>query len=183
MGKNKGKLKEAYEKRQAELAMERGYQRLKFWLPREVDPRIKKAKFRNYLLDQNYNRPPIRPERFISGVLELRTKGQNLTIYEILLLIHLERYEFFTIKHLDELGFYTRPDSKPKRLYRYFWDIICNLQAKGLIWQPIRDWDLSDEEFKQRFGEAANRHQYKRRYALNSAGKLLMDRFYDAVKD
>ena len=181
MGKNKGILKRAWEEQQAKDAMERGYQRIRFWEKREVKESIKKTKYRDYLIDQDYNRPNIPPERLVVGLISLRTNNSKLRPYEILLLLHLERYEFFTIQHLEKMGFYTRPDKEPARSYRFFIDVVGRLQRMGYLWQPIRDWDLDDEEFKQRFGEKSNRHKYKRRYALNSSGKLLMDRFYTSV--
>jgi hypothetical protein len=158
------------------------YQALRFWEKRDNIPEhIEKNKWRQFLLDRNYNRPSVPPDRLISGFLYiLDNTSKKILFHDILLLIHIERYEFFTIRHLKEMHFYKSPSSPPVADRRHFWEKLAKLQKSGFIWQPIRNWDLDDEEFKQRFGNHRNRHNYSRRYAITTAGRLLLDKFYES---
>ena len=177
------KIRKEQKKREKEDAMVRGYQWIKFWHPRPVKENVEKAKWREFLLDQNFDRPPVPAERLVVGFLALNETYEKCSLIDFLYLMHIERYEFFTIRHLSNLGLFKKPNDIPIREFRSVYEKVMKLQRLGLVWQPIRDWDLDDAEFKQRFGEQANRHQYKKRYALNSAGKVLLNRFYEIVCD
>ena len=141
-----------------------------FMSPDELPSRIKKSKYREFLLRET-PRPKIKPDVLTKFILQQRyISDSKLTIGEYLLLFTLDKYEFFTIAHVTkELNNKTNSCTK---VYLY------NLVKKGLIYQMITDWHLDDKEYKQRFGEESNRHQYRKRYALTMAGTNICHHVY-----
>lgn len=166
-----------------EDSKEKPYETLRFWVRRDdlISDNVESHKWREFLIDKNYSRPTVRPERLISGFMYIyNITEKRVTITDILFLLHVERYEFFTIRSMAELNLIPDVLSKSKlSKTRYFNEKIARLQKLGLLWQPIRNWDLDDQEFKQRFGDHLNRHNYRKRYALNMAGKALLDKLFE----
>lgn len=150
-----------------------------YYWKRELPPEIEKVKHREFYLKKGWERPQINATNFRYAIRKLVVEydiQESFIAYALLF----DKYEFFTQKHLVKLNL---EHKEPKSLRRYIKLVVSELYAKGLVYHIIRSWELDDEEYKQRFGNDKNRHNYHRRYKLTMAGELLVDKFYKYIEE
>ncbi len=154
--------------------LEKNYHR-----PRPLSPAVEKSKYREFLLDADYNRPDVPAENILHALFITKEKAPELTEREVMLCLLFERYTFFTIKHIAELNFRAKETLEIAigTVRRHFYAMA----NAGVLYKVVRNWDLDDAEYKQRFGNDVNRHNYRRRYGLTVRGREICDIFYEAV--
>ena len=143
-----------------------------------VKTELYEKKYREFLLKDNYDRPPKTLQNLIFALSQTRCSYQDITNIDITYMLLLDAYEFFTLKHVMEFELGDKADKYREVRAKL---TVYKLQRMGFVYKAIRNWDISDEEYKQRFGEDKNRHNYKRRYALTDAGREFVKRFYDLM--
>ena len=147
-----------------------------YWKKRTLDPEINAKKNREFLIDPAYNRPRIDPTLISYGVATVKN-SLDIPLIErsILLVLHLEQYTFFTIRHIRNMNI---EDAKffPE-------NVVKSLGSKDIIEPVVRPYDMTDAEYRQMFGEDTNRHNYRLRYALTPFGRRICDKFYESIKD
>lgn len=152
-----------------------------YWKKKQLPPEIEKSKYREFLLDADYKRPNV-PAANLHYALTMMKEGlEKISDTELEILLMYEKYLFFTIEHMASLNIKGKQTAKEAKLSaaKHMW----RLYHQGLVHKVIRNWDLDDAEYKQRFGNDVNRHNYKRRYGITAKGKELCDKFYEHVAD
>jgi len=147
----------------------------RYWIARQFDPEIMLKKHREFLLDKEYKREKVDATLFTFAFRKTKADFPNLNITteNLVYLLYVEQFFFYTRKHLDDLNIYLAPNAAKR--------ITDKCMAQFLVEPRMNNWDLDDAEYKQMFGEDTNRHQYRVRYAITQLGKSVCDKFYENI--
>lgn len=150
-----------------------------YYWKRDLPPEIEKVKYREFFLKKNYERPKVNLVNLRYAMRKLSVE-YNMKESLIQYVLMLDKYEFFTKQHLININV---EHKEGKTVVDYIKMIVTNLYKRGLVYHVIRSWELDDKEYKQRFGDDKNRHNYTKRYKLTMAGELLVDKFYKYMEE
>ena len=170
----------------------RNPKRYSYWRKQKIAPQIIEKKYREALPKANFDRKDFAAYQLLKA--ERVMLRYNVSSYELIYMLFMDRYEFVTLNFLIRSG--SRPMShageeayeddkgeEQKRLWQAVKRRIIRMQTKGWVTQPIRNWDLDDNEYKGVFGQEKNRHNYRKRYALSMLGQGIVDKVYEALAE